>query len=277
MSLTPPPGLDWGPSDVLALTLRLSCWPSLVSAIELAARPEMFADVSLMGWEVGRLRNPLLVAGRSGRVADALMNHATFVRLLWLRVALAGALLVAPSAWLLHPAAIAAMTGLLLLWGKRNTYGQDGADQMLLIIWLAALVAVVLGGEGPTVLCLWFLACQAGLAYTVAGYAKLGAAGWRRGEFLPGVLGTTCYGTPRVGGLLRRHRRMALAGSWTVLLFETSFPLAWLLPWPWGVGYLALGLAFHVTNAFLMGLGSFLTTFLAVYPAVWFTLRHKGW
>src|SRR5262245_21103373 len=91
--------------------------------------------------------------------------------------------------------------------------------------------------------------------------AKVRAAGWRRGTFLPGVLGTTVYGTQLIGGFLRHHRRATLAGSWMVLVFETTFPLAWLLPWPWGLAYLALGCVFHVANAFLMGLGSFLLTF----------------
>jgi hypothetical protein len=63
----------------------------------------------------------------------------------------------------------------------------------------------------------------------------------------------------------------------TGLVSLDGSPLAWLLPWPWGIVYLVLGGVFHLCNAFLMGLGSFLATSLVTYPAVWFTLERKGW
>ncbi len=270
-------GLDRSPFDFLVLVLRMGCCPILMTTIELLARPAIIGDTTLMSWEVGRLRHPYLSVGRFGKICDALMRPTIFLPVLWLRALLAGALLIAPSAWLLNPAVVATMTAFLILWSKRSIYGQDGADQMLLIIWLAALVAVGVGGETAVRLCLWFIAYQCCMAYTVAGFAKVTAAGWRGGQFLPGVLGTKIYGTQFVGGFLRHHRRLAVAGSWVVLLFEMGFPLAWLLPWPWGIAYLVLGGVFHLSNAFLMGLGSFLATFVATYPAVWFTLERKGW
>jgi hypothetical protein len=270
-------GLDWSSLDFLALVLRTSACPILFSTIELLARPEIFDDDGLMSWEIDRLRHPLLTLGWTGRAFDAVMRHTSFVLLLWLRAFLAGVVLIAPASWLLNPALVASITGLLMLSAKRSTYGQDGADQMQLIVWIAALAAVTIGVPQAAPLCLWFIAFQTCMAYTVAGISKLRASGWRRGEFLPGVLGTTIYGTKLIGGLLRHHRRLALAASWLVLSFEVSFPLAWLLPWPWGASYLALGCAFHVANTFLMGLGNFLLTFLATYPAVWFTLQRKGW
>ena len=95
---------------------------------------------------------------------------------------------------------------------------------MLLMIRLAALVAVGVGGETAVRLCLWFIAYQCCMAYMVAGFAKVTAAGWRAGQFLPGAVGTTTYGTQFVGGFLRHHRRLAVAGSWMVLLFENEFP-----------------------------------------------------
>jgi hypothetical protein len=265
------------PSLVLALVLRITCWPILVSTAEVLARPEILDDLGLMSWETGRLRHPLLLVGWTGRVSDWLLNRTSFQRLLWLRALLAATLLVAPASWLLQPAAVGAMTFFLFLWSNRSIYGQDGADQMQLILWLAAWIAILLRGERAAVLCLWFIAYQACMSYCVAGFAKIRASGWRQGRFLPGVLGTTIYGNRRVGAFLRHHSSITLAGSWAVLLFETGFPLAWLLPWPWGLAFLAAGCLFHVANAFLMGLGSFLFTFVAAYPAVWFTLQRKGW
>lgn len=257
--------------------LRISCWPAFVTAVELIANRELLDDEGLMSWEVGRLRHPLLVAGWTGRVFDTLMKRPIFGALLWPRAILTAALLFAPDRWLLALGVQTLMVFFLFLFAKRSIYGQDGADQMLLIIWISAWIATALGGEMPLKLCLWFIAYQACMSYCVAGFAKIRAAGWRKGEFLPGVLGTTIYGTRRVGGYLRHHSQVALLLSWSVLLFETGFPLAWALPWPWGVGFLAVGLSFHIASAFLMGLGSFLATYLATYPAVLFTLKTKGW
>jgi hypothetical protein len=263
--------------ETLALVLRISCLPILVSAIELIACPDLLSDEGLLSWEVGRLRHPLLAVGWTGRLFDAVMNHRRFVALLWPRALLAGLLLVSPNRWLLAPGIDALMVLLLFLFAKRSMYGQDGADQMQLIIWITALIATAIGGQKALALGIWFLAYQTCMSYCVAGFAKIRAPGWRKGEFLPGVLGTVIYGTRFFGGFLRRNSRVALVLSWAVLLFETSFPLAWILPWPWGAGYLAVGLIFHVANAFLMGLGTFLATFLAAYPAVLFTLQRKGW
>lgn len=277
--------MHWSPSlgfnctalEFLALVLRMSCVPIFVSTIELVACPELFDDRGLMSWQISRLRHPIFAIGWTGRAADLVMRHSSFLLLLWARAVLAGVLFVSSNSLLLSRTAVALMTALLLLWAKRSIYGQDGADQMQLIIWLAALVALMVGRETAAELALWFIAYQACMAYCVAGFAKMRAPGWRRGTYLPGVLGTTIYGTHRVGRFLRHHQIVAVAGSWTVLLFETTFMFAWLLPWPWGAGYLILGCAFHVANAFFMGLGSFLGTFIATYPAVWFTLQRKGW
>ena len=102
------------------------------------------------------------------------------------------------------------------------------------------------------------------------------ASGWRDGQFRPGVLGTTIYVCAKlVGGFLRRHPRCAFVGSWMVLLFEMSFPLASDFAVAVGIGYLVIGTVLHIANAFLMGLSSFVFTFVAAYPAVWFTLRAK--
>ncbi len=257
--------------------LRFSCVPILISSLELLVAPRMLDDRALMSWEVGRLRHPLLVSGWMGHASHAVMKQPTFLTLLAVRALLATALLLGPQAWLLSRPPVLVMATLLFFWAKRSIYGQDGADQMQLIVWLAAVVALLSGQETSAELCLWFIAFQTGMAYCVAGFSKVRAAGWRRGNFLPGVLGTNIYGTQFMGGFLRHHHGLAFALSWTVLLFEMSFPLAWLLPWPWCLVYLVVGCGFHIANAFLMGLGSFLTTFLATYPALWFTLQHKGW
>ena len=96
------------------------CWPILISQSELVTCSELIGDASLDdgSWEVSKLRHPHLALGWSGRFCNAFMQHAAFMRLLWLRAVLAGLLLFSPAAWLLHPATVGLMTTLLFLWLK---------------------------------------------------------------------------------------------------------------------------------------------------------------
>ena len=68
------------------------------------------------------------------------------------------------------------------------------------------------------------------------------------------------------------HGRAGLcaAAAWFVIAFEVTFPLALVLG-PTGVAvYAAVGALFHVSNAVLMGLNTFVWAFVATYPAVLF-------
>jgi hypothetical protein len=65
--------------------------------------------------------------------------------------------------------------------------------------------------------------------------------------------------------------------SLAVVGWECLFPLAFLLPWPYGIGFLAAGALFHAANAILMGLNTLFLSFLATYPALLYWLNHKGW
>jgi hypothetical protein len=261
----------------LALSMRLAGVGILVGGLELLSFRSILRDEGLMSWEIGSLRAKSLCSGISGRFWDAWLRYPVFIWTVVLRVIVSAIIIVSPDRTLLYTATSWMVWWLLFLFTKRNHYGQDGADQMLLIIFFATAVSRLHHAVWATELALWMCAIQCMLAYSVAGVAKLSALGWRNGEFLPAVLGTKLYGTSWAAGYLRKSPRTALAMSWAVMLWEISFPLVFLLPWPWGVPILALGLCFHVANAWLMGLGSFLIAFTAAYPAVLFCMSHKGW
>ncbi|HEY6033401.1 MAG TPA: hypothetical protein VIV58_04055, partial [Kofleriaceae bacterium] len=62
-----------------------------------------------------------------------------------------------------------------------------------------------------------------------------------------------------------------------MVITEAAFPLALLGPWWLVLAFFAWGVVFHVANAVLMGLNSFLWAFVATYPAIAFawTLLHR--
>ena len=62
----------------------------------------------------------------------------------------------------------------------------------------------------------------------------------------------------------------ALFVGWAVIVFELLFPLALVAPNSLMFSLFAIGAIFHLGNALVMGLNTFLWTFLAAYPAVWY-------
>jgi hypothetical protein len=186
-------------------------------------------------------------------------------------------LLLAPDDVITSPVTIWLVWWVLYLFARRHPYGQDGADQMLLLIFTASAVVSLSRTPATTAMALWAIGIQCSLAYFVAGAAKLSAAGWRNGHYLPGIFGTQIYGMPPLSRLLAATPPLAVGLSWLVIGFECLFPLAFVLPWPWGAALLGGGLIFHASNAVFMGLGSFLAVFVSSYPALLYCLSHKGW
>lgn len=87
-------------------------------------------------------------------------------------------------------------------------------------------------------------------------------------------MSTIGYGSPPVGAFLGRHRRLALAACWSVIVFECSAPFLLLLGTPGAFAIIVVGLCFHLSIALLMGLNNFLWSFGAAYPALLF-LAHS--
>jgi hypothetical protein len=152
---------------------------------------------------------------------------------------------------------------------SRSIYGGDGSQQMNLVIGVAVLL-----GFNPWVkpmvgsLSLAFVAAQSCLAYFTSGVSKVISPIWMRGEPLVGILSTTAYGSELGLRIALRAPRVTRTASFVMVGLETSFPLSVAGPLPILVGFLLWGVAFHVANAFFMGLNTFLWSFLATYPAI---------
>ncbi|MFI9723177.1 alpha/beta fold hydrolase [Streptomyces sp. NPDC052396] len=163
----------------------------------------------------------------------------------------------------------AALAGTQVLLYPRQLFGTDGADQVSFLV--QSLSAVARAGERrPRVVdaCLWAVALQSVMSYTVSGFAKFPSRTWRSGEALPGVTRTLTYGDRGTWAFLTRHPRLSRALAHGVLALEAGFPAVFLrggrlAPWLCG----SMG-AFHLVNARVMGLGRFFWAFSSTYPAV---------
>ena len=154
----------------------------------------------------------------------------------------------------------------------RRQIGSSGAEQLTLIVLVTfCLVLLAGGGEQARRIGDWFIGAQVILAYFASGVSKLASPTWRRGEAMRGILSTEGYGVPALSRALTIYPRADVFLCWSVIVWETLFPLVLLGPRSLVIGMLALGVLFHASCAVLMGLNRFPWAFCGCYTAVWVT------
>ncbi len=165
-------------------------------------------------------------------------------------------------------ALIAILAVIALAIRFRAPIGMDGSDQMSSILFTALALAHFVPGQHTVDLVLWFITLQTCLAYVTAGSLKAKEQGWRDGSYLARIFTTATYGIPRFGEYLKEHQRLAAVMALTVIGIETLFPLVFVIPQRGALALLAATALFHVGSAAIMGLNTFVWSFLATYPAV---------
>src|SRR5262245_57802935 len=109
--------------------------------------------------------------------------------------------------------------------------GGDGAEQMATLTLFACSVAVLPGlNHTATTFAVWFIAGQSILSYVTAGIAKVISPTWTRGSAISLIMSSEAYGQPWVSAVLKAHPRLARLLTWSVVLFECSFPLILVAP-----------------------------------------------
>jgi len=243
----------------------------VVSTLEYWVIAREFGTAGVYSWRILQLRPGVPRGTPIGALMGGLFAEAGMRGLLLLRLlALAWIVATPLGRWPFSAGmALLVATTLILTW--RRLFGDDGSDQMNMIVLITLLLCV--GPQSTPFLLqagLWFIALQACLSYTTAGLAKVVSPTWRSGEAVYGVFNTGAYGLARVAHSLERRRWLKLFLCWSVIGMEILFPLCLLLPAPWGWFFLAWGFTFHLLCAIIMGLNSFFWAFIATYPAIFF-------
>ena len=265
------------PLDVFTLVLRLAAIGVLIVSVETIVSSQVLRDDGLMSWEVGCLQRPGMVCGKLGWALDRLLRYPNVFALLIIRAVLAAAVAAGPASWVRSPWLVCPMTLVILLLTVRHPYGQDGADQMTVMIFVGAGQVVLSREPWVVKIYLWFLALQVCLSYATSGIAKATAAGWRDGSFLLGIAASGLYGHQRAALALSVRPGLSRALSRSIVAWERVFPLVLVAPRPLGYVMIATGVLFHLSNGLLMGLNNFLWLFVATYPALLYCLISRGW
>lgn len=150
----------------------------------------------------------------------------------------------------------------LITFNAAMAVGMEGADQMASLVLLVNAATALLP-ELQSVANL-FIMMQLVLSYGVAGIAKLLSRDWRSGRALAMILSTRSFGIGNAGFFVR-HATTARVVCAAIVIFELSWfgapfnkELAWAL--------MGVGVAFHFSNSWIMGLNLFPWAFLSAYP-----------
>lgn len=244
----------------------------LLDSAELVVVRAHFASGGVYDWQVLRTAQPAFDFRPQARVFARIFGYPHVLALPIVQIIAAVVLVSLPLSGgpsSLGAAAAAVILAARMLLYARNQYGQDGSDQMILVVMMGVFVALGFNDDRVATIAMSYVAAQLLLSYVVAGSAKAISPVWRRGDAIVGILSTEGYGVPRLGEWLAKHRSIALAICWSVIIFECACPLLLLAGTSGSTVLIAVGLGFHVGIATLMGLNVFLWSFAAAYPAVY--------
>jgi hypothetical protein len=248
-------------ADALAATVRLAAIGLGLTAMELIASRRAFGSAGPFSAAV--------VAAIRGAPAWLLVGPKTVAAVALLQLVAATVLvLIGPLPVTGRVALVAAVvTSMLLRW--RRGLGGDGAEQLTIIIIVAAAAAFVpISAPDRVALAVGFVAGQTLLAYVTAGIAKLVSPVWRGGSALPAILATHGHGHAWAARVLSDRPKIGAGLGWGVMVLEVLFPVLLLGPYPVALAAAIAGVTFHVGCALLMGLNNFAWAFPATYTCL---------
>ena len=247
----------------------------LISSLECLYGCRIYRNGQLLSWKfIKQSRKIFKGSGLLPQVVDFLFEYPRVLLLFALRAGLDLYLL-----WLVIIDAngqvvvatilLVTLLGVLLTW--RNTYSNNGADQLANIILISVCIST-LEGEGSVikVLSLIFIACQSQLSYLTSGFFKLLEKDWRSGVNLRGVFSTQVFGHPVLKRMMDKWAPSYRVMSFFIIYGELAMGCAMFFPPKICLIMLCIGMLFHFMTAVVMGLNAFLWTFVATYPAIYF-------
>lgn len=233
----------------------------VISSAELLQLRHEFSDKGLFCWRENSVHT------NTAHFLRTLYQYPNVLALLMLRLAGGGLCMLSPGRdFLLLGACLVVASSLLLT--KRGPHGRNGADSFSSVTFVAVALGFLSNDDVVRQEALWFLVAQLCLSYITAGALKLFEPSWRDGSAVRWIVQTESYGHPQVARFIGASSSIAVVTAWLVIGFECAFPLVLVLPlWAsWTI--LVFGLIFHIANAAVIGLNTFLWSFVAIYPAV---------
>jgi hypothetical protein len=232
-----------------------------VSSCELLYIRDELRDNGWLSWRLHRLSHPRMarVASRIG--SEILFRYPGVLVLLGARLSAAVVLIGIVISKRSSLSVLIVLTLTSLLFTLRCPQGNDGSDQMSLV----ALSALTLGAAVGTS---FGIEAQSALSYATSGILKVGETGWRNGEFVTEILKTSTFGNRSVLQLVEQNAWLGQVLGCSVAIGDCVLGSAVFLPPGACLAVLTFGLFLHIGIAAVLGLNTFLWSFVGTYPAV---------
>ncbi len=261
------------PFACVELVTRLAGVSLAISAAEWLVARNAWVDATVLGWPLLRQRSRLRGEGPVTPGLDRLLSASGFTGLQVARLLAGLALVLFPAHPVVRPLALwlgVVAAGLTNV--RQFGLGVLGADRMRLAVLGALVLRELAPASAPVAQAvLWFIAGQCALAYGTSGVLKLTTPAWRSGEAIGWLLRQDLMGDRRLAAWLAAHPGANRLVTWSTLVLEIGFPLAWLVGGPVAAVFVGGVFLLHLGIGHFMGLAPFLWAFLACYPAVLFT------
>jgi hypothetical protein len=258
------------PMAFLAATSIIAAIGVVISSLEMLAVRQHYGSGGLFSWEFHKSRLSASGRRRLSGVGGVLFEHRGILLLLVVRILAACTIpfVLTNRVHLLAAAAVVAVSSMLLT--VRGTDGRNGADEMHTIIFPALSLSLLSDNALALKAGLWFLALQLNLSYLTSGIYKARERGWWDGSYLRMAFRTEAYGNEGLWKLLGERPRVGRVASVMVIVLECGFFLSLIVPLAYSWPILVAGALFHICNAVISGLNTFVWSYLALYPAVVF-------
>lgn len=261
-------------SDVIWLTLFGALFTTLFMSVEYLhlLKEKRFSTKTLFSWEISSTRPGWLFTAGRLRFLNYIFKDRQFKMLIIGRILIVFLLFLNIGSHLYITVCLALLFLITCLLNVRHFQGRDGADETLsiLLFGLMAYFAVdpklQLRWAGPI-----FIVAQLSLSYFISGYYKVISKTWRSGKAIKKVVATEIYGQPSLYFMVKSNA-FSYASCWFIILWELSFPLLFFIPQPYSLTWLVLGVIFHLLMAIIMGLNTFMMSFLVSYPLFYYLL-----
>jgi hypothetical protein len=233
-----------------------------------------FSANTFFSWEISGAGDGWLYSGWRARFLNYTFKGNKFTVMIILRLLLAVLVIINVENQLFVSCCLFVLFLISCLLNIRHTHGRDGADEVtfIVLLGLASYYAIdktsILRWFGPG-----FIVAQLTLSYFISGIYKLKSRTWRDGSAVKKVIATVIYGKPGMQFIFK-NKPAALFFCWAVIIWECTFPLLFFTPPPVCFVWLAMGAAFHISMALVMGLNTFMFAFLSAYP-LFFLLLSK--
>ncbi|MFE9023655.1 alpha/beta fold hydrolase [Streptomyces sp. NPDC007808] len=257
----------------LGTSERLAAATALTSSLEYLSQRRQIRKGGFNDWSVAR-RAHADSSPVTRKLLDLVSGERTTTALHMARVAVSAGLLL-PGDSRLRGAGSLFLGATALALYPRHRYGTDGSDQVSTLVQTAMGAARLSRSPTTQDALMWYVALQGNLSYVVAGWAKLLGTSWRDGTALGGIMRTRTYGHGPTYALTQKHPRAAKYLTHGVLALECLFPVAYLAGGRLAKPVIGAAAGFHLANGFVMGLGRFVTAFVAMHPAIAYTSAPK--